>query len=183
MKAKELLSLLTPRVQRFHLAPGGIPNLTAEDIAHALGMIQNDLARVYARVKYADQMEYAEGLVLAIRRHILLRKLDEEWRIPRKEFILDMSYMMLAEAVDPNICLWCCGRAEIKPETGPVIVCGACQGQGRKKIRDRDRAHVMGISKQSWSSNWNDRYIEIQEETVDTWEDLFAGALKKRMRA
>jgi len=181
MNPKELLALLAPRVQRFHLAPGGIPSLTPEDVAHALGMIHNDLARVYARVKYAGQYEYSEGLALGLRRHILVKKVDENWRIPRKEFVLDMSFMMLAEAVDPNTCRWCWGRAEVKPEDGPVIVCSACDGQGRRKIRDLDRARIMGISKQSWSTNWAERYQEIQDETVHKWEDLFSGAMKKRM--
>lgn len=180
MKPQELLSFLTARVQRFHLSPGGIPSLTSDDVAHALGMIHNDLARAYARVKYAGQYNYSEGLALGLRRHILLKKVEDNWRIPRKEFILDMSYMMLAEAVDPNTCRWCWGRAEVKPENGPVIVCSACDGAGHRKIRDIDRARVMEVSKQSWS-NWSDRYKEIQEETVDKWEDLFAGALRKRL--
>jgi hypothetical protein len=181
MNPQEILSLLTARVQRFHLAPGGVPALTAEDVAHALGMIHNDLARVYARVKYSGQYEYAEGLALGLRRHILVKKTDDSWRIPRPDFVLDMSFMMLAEAIDPHTCRWCWGRAEVKPETGPVIVCSACDGSGRRKIKERDRARVMGIAESSWSDPWGKRYKDIQSDTVDKWEAIFVGAIKKRL--
>lgn len=181
MNPRELLALLTVRIQRFQLAPGGIPNITAQDVAQALGMIHNDEARIYARVKYAGQLEYAEGLALAIRRHIMTRKLDSGWRIPHPNFLLDMSFMMLAEAVDPHTCTWCDGRAEVRPETGPVIQCGACNGSGRREIRDGDRARLMGISKSSWSDPWGERYRETQIETVDKWEDICGSALKKRL--
>ena len=181
MNPRELLALLTARVQRFHLAPGGIPNITAQDIAQALGMIAIDEARIYARVKYCAQLEYADGLAWKIRLHIMTRKLQASWRIPHPDFLLDMSYLMLAESVDPHTCTWCHGRAEVKPETGPVITCGACEGTGRRRIRDTDRARLMGLSKSSWSDPWGERYREAQIETVDKWEDIVGGALKKRL--
>jgi len=180
---RELLALLTCRVQRFHLAPGGIPNITAEDVAAALGMMKNDEARIYARIKYCGQTEYADELARAMRRYILFRKADDGWRIPRPGFILAMSYLILSEAVDPHTCSWCEGRAEVRPEHGPVIVCEACQGSGRRRMKNGDRARLMGVSKSSWSDPWGDRYREIQIETVDKWEDMCGSALGKRLSA
>jgi len=180
---RELLSLLTARVQRFQVAPGGIPAITSDDIAHALGMIQHDTARLYARVKYAGEYKYAEGVALAIRRYILMNKLENHWRIPRPNFLFDMSCLMLAEAVDAHTCPWCDGRAEVRPESGPVIVCDACKGTGRRAIKDTDRARLLDVSRSSWSDTWGPRYKETQTETVDKWDDLIAGALRKRIRA
>lgn len=180
---RELLALLTAKVQRFQVAPGGIPAITPEDVSHALGMIHSDEARLYARLKYAGQSEYAEGVALAIRRHVLLRKADKNWRIPRKDWILDMAYMMLAESIDPNVCPWCVGRAEVRPEHGPTITCSACKGTGKKTMRDSDRARLMGVAKSRWSEVWGERYKECQIETLDKWEDIFSGALRKRLGA
>lgn len=168
-------------MQRFHLAPGGIPDLTAEDIAHALGMIASEEARLYARIKYCAQLEFAEDLARAMRRYILFRKVDDKWRIPRPDFLLDMTYLMLAEAVDPHTCSWCQGRAEVKPEQGPVIVCEACKGTGKRAMRDGDRARLMDISKSSWSETWGERYRDVQIETVDKYEDICGSALSKRL--
>lgn len=181
MDTKELLGLLTARVQRFHLAPGGIPKLTAEDVAHALGMIHNDQARFYARVKYAGQYEYADGLALYIRSRMLPHVASGEWRIHRKEFLLSMSYLMLAEAIDPMCCSWCNGRAELKPEKGPVIVCDACNGSGRRRVRELDRARLLDVTRQVWNNTWVDRYKDFKEQTVDKWEDIVSGALQKRL--
>lgn len=181
MDTKELLGLLTARVQRFHLAPGGIPKLTAQDVAHALGMIHNDQARLFGRAKYAGEYQYVEGLALYIRRQMLDRALEENWRIHRKEFCLSMSYLMLSEAIDPMCCSWCNGRAELKPETGPVIVCDACNGSGRRRVRELDRARLLGVTRQIWNNTWVDRYKDFKEQTVDKWEDLVSGALQKRL--
>lgn len=194
MNPKELLSLLTARVQRFHLAPGGTPALIAEDIAHALGMIKNDEARIYARVKYCEQFEYAEGVALAIRRFIMQKKLEASWRIPRPDFLLDLSLMILAEAIDPHICPWCAGRGNLILDReqaamirggreGQNIVCELCRGSRQVRMRDIDRANLMRISKQSWSQSWKGRYQETQAETVDAWESGFAGAISARINA
>lgn len=181
MDTRELLAILTARVQRFHLAPGGIPGLTAQDVAAALGMIHHPDARLYARVKYCGQMGFSESLALSIRRHMMTRKLDASWRIPEPGFLLKMAYLMLLEAVDPLTCKWCLGRAEVHPEIGPVIMCSACAGSGKQAMRDMDRAHLMGLSKSSWSDPWSGRYRDTQIQTIDVWEDLATSALKKRI--
>jgi hypothetical protein len=183
MDPQELLGLLTARVQRFHLAPGGIPKLTPQDVAHALGMIHNDQARLFARVKYAGQLQYVDGLALHIRKLMLDRAMDELWRIHRKDFCLSMAYLMLAESIDPMCCTWCNGRAEVKPEHGPVILCDACNGSGRRRLRELDRARLLGVTRQVWNNTWVDRYKDFKEQTVDKWEAMFEGALRKRLGA
>ena len=182
---RELLALLTAKIQRFQVAPGGIPAITPEDMAHTLGIIYNDNARLYARLKYCGESTYGEGLALCIRRHIMNKKLDGSWRVPRKEFLLELSYLILAEAVDPNVCSWCKGRGEVAPETGPVITCGGCQGGGRKAgpMLESDRARLLGLTRQAWNNTWSDRYKEVQAETVDKWEEVVRAAIKKRLRA
>jgi hypothetical protein len=179
--SRELFALLSAKVQRFHLAPGGIPALTAEDVAHALGMIQHDDARAFARMKYCAQWHFTEGLARAIRMHMMTRKLDDSWRIPRVGFLLDLAYLMLTEAIDPFTCTWCCGRAAIRDDKGLVIECQACDGSGKRPMRDMDRARMMNIPKSSWSDTWGARYRATQIDTVDVWEDVIGGALRRRI--
>jgi len=183
MNSQELLGLLTARVQRFHMAPGGIPRLTCNDVSHALGMIQNHDVTIYGRVKYCGQHEYAQDCAKAIRRHALIYRGDKRWRNPRENFMLDMAYVIMTEAVDPHTCTWCDGRGEVRPEHGPVIICDGCQGTGKRHIRGIDRARLLGMLESSWSDTWAERYREIQIATVDKWEDILAGALKKRLVA
>lgn len=181
MKLRELLALLTARVQRFHLAPGGIPNLTAEDMAHALGLLRQEEVRLYARIKYCGQVEYADKLAGRIRVYVMTRKLDSGWRIRRPDFLLDMAYLLIAESVDPGVCPTCIGRAEVRPETGPVIICPDCNGSGKRPWHDTDRARAMDLAKSSWCETWSDRYKEAKEETVDKWDAICGPALRKRL--
>jgi len=181
MNSRELLSLLTARVQRFHLAPGGVPNLTAEDVAHALGMLRQEQVRLYARIKYSGQIEYADKLAGMIRVHVMTKKLKAGWRIPRPDFLLDVGYLMIVESVDPNLCPTCDGRAEVHPEVGPVIMCEKCAGTGKRAWQDADRAAAVRLAKSSWSETWSDRYKEAKEETVDKWEAICGPALHKRL--
>lgn len=194
MNPRELLSLLTARVQRFHLAPGGIPNLTAEDVAAALGMIHHPEARLYARIKYCGQVAYAEELALAMRRYALDRIAKPEWEVPReapvgqdKEWWLDMCRMAVAESVDPHTCRTCLGRAETMIDS-KRIVCSDCRGTGRKELTQTDRARTMSITRKGWTqdqkrrgSSWAEIYRELQIATVDKYEDLIGGALRNRL--
>lgn len=180
--ARELLALLTCRVQRFHLAPGGIPNLTAEDIAHALGTIKNENARLYVHVKFAGQTELSDDLACAIRRHVMLYMLDK-WRvrrIPRPGFLLDLARLAVMEATDPLTCTTCGGVPTRTTVSGKMVTCADCNN-GRRKINAVDRALFVGISESSWSDLWSDRYRDMQIETVDKWEDIALGALAKRL--
>jgi len=186
--ARELLALLTTRIQRFSVTSGGVPAITADDVAHVLGLIAHDGARLYARVKYAGDMRYADGLAQAIRSQLIrTRMLEGElgkmWRVPRPDFLLDIARLIVAEAVDPHTCTWCDGRAEVRPENGAVIMCDACAGTGQRRIRDADRARLIGIAKSSWSETWSARYRDAQIETVDRWEDMIHRALRTRLRA
>lgn len=192
MNPRELLALLTARVQRFHLAPGGIPNITPEDIAHALGMIHHPEARLYARVKYCGQDMFAEELALSMRRHALMSIAKPEWKVPRelpirgdKEWWLDMCRLALIEAVDPMTCTWCNGRAEVQADS-KRIVCSNCRGTGKKGMNNASRARHMGVSREAWGKDsrkgqWATIYREIQVSTVDKYEDLVTGALRKRL--
>ena len=178
----ELLAFLTAKTQRFQVSPGGIPTLTPEDIAHALGLIKIPEAALYARVKYAGDPGL-EKLALAIRRWALLRKANAAWRIPRKDFLLDIARLVVWEDIDPHTCTTCFGRAEVRPKSGPVILCNACRGTGRQQIRDCDRARLVGLSRSSWSDPWADRCREIQIGTVDLWKSIFLSSVGKRLRA
>ena len=192
MNPHKLLALLTARVQRFHLAPGGIPNLTAEDIAHALGKIHHPESRLYARVKYCGQHMFAEELALSMRRYALMNIAKPEWKVPRKlpthgdkEWWLDMCRLVLIEAVDPLTCTWCDGRAEVQAES-KRIVCSNCRGTGKKSMTNADRARHMTISREAWGKEskkgqWSAIYRDIQLATTDKYEDLIVGAIRKRL--
>ncbi|MDD5189412.1 MAG: hypothetical protein PHE50_00035 [Dehalococcoidales bacterium] len=180
--SRELLGKLTAKVQHFALAPGGKPKYTAQDIAHILGIIKNEAVVLYARVKYCEQHEFSEDLTYLMRRKVFLDlPAIAKKKIPRPDWILNLCQMALIEATHNDVCTVCWGVGEILPDNAPRIVCGACDGYGDKKWRDNDRARLLEISKQSYSLSWAKLYREITQITISLYEDLLAGALKKRM--
>lgn len=158
---RELLGMLAAKVQHFSAAPGGIPALTPEDVAAALGMIQDPVARLYFRVKWVNQYSFAEELACDFRTRVAVTLDIGKWRVPRKEWIFDMCCLALAESIDPHVCLWCKGRGSAEIDSR-VVMCDNCKGTGHKQPTDSDRARLMGALKSSWSDTWGKRYQEIQ---------------------
>lgn len=176
---RELLALLTHKVQHFAVAASDFHKITPQDIAHALGKMHSEAARYFARVKYCGQIEFAERCA-ELGQIAMLQEIEdiEKWR-SRPYWVFDMCAMAIAEATHPQICPWCRGTAEIISQN-LRIVCEACRGSGHKVWRASDRANLMGISRQNWSA-WTERYKDIQVRTVDRYEDLLASALSKKM--
>lgn len=198
---RELLGLLTAKIQRFQLAPGGIPFLTQSDVAAALSYIgkYNSNAALYARFKYLKEYDRAEDLVYRMRLKVMQDLIAGDWKIPREGFLLDLCYLALAEAVDPHSCTWCLGREsvlvdkamaeealretrgdQVRIREGQVIVCSQCRGTGKRTIKDADRTRIMAVRPDVWSRQWRDKYKDIQVHTVDKWEDI-VGALRPRL--
>lgn len=183
----ELLSLLTAKVQHFAMAPGGVPDITADDLAFALATIENRNAVRYARLKYAHDLTVIEDLALAMRQQTTQFKSVGKWREGRKNWILDMCYLALIETIDPLTCPWCLGQEDRqvrKPgkgyRVGQIIRCDACKGTGRRKLRAVDRAKLMGIDQGSWSRPWAPRYEDIIAMPLN-WDGEIVTAVNKKI--
>lgn len=189
---RELFNLLCERVQQFSMAPGGIPALTQEDIAHALGKIQVvrsgdhvlstdhlEEAILLARIKFADERQHCEEFVLALRRIVGLRVDARHWKIPRANFILDMCWMALIEVIDPA-CDVCEGIAYRVVHSKPVV-CPECNGSGRFKITNERRAGFMLCSPSAWSQSWSERYLDIRAIPMG-WVEEIGPALKRKTK-
>ena len=178
---RELLAMLAVKVQRFQPSPGGIPVITAEDIAHILGMIKSTRAALYARIKYSGQDEYAKELSELMRTQVLSEVEDiARWKGKGGDWVLKLCQMALVESIDPNTCSWCNGVAEVTLEDGQRIECGGCNGSGHRPWRDKDRARLADISPSAWCNYWSERYRTIQQITCDRYEELICGAIAKR---
>jgi len=177
---RELLSLLSCKVQRFDVSPGGIATITPEDVAYILGTIKNTKATLFARIKYSGEVQYAPELSDLMRTQVL-QEVDgiAKWR-NGPDWILNLCRLALAEAIHPHTCSWCRGVAAVTTDDGQVITCGGCNGTGKRTMRDSDRAKLMDISKQAWSNHWVDRYGLLRNITVDRYEDILYGAINKR---
>lgn len=189
-RAAEMLGRLTAKVAAWEPAIREFNALTREDIALALSMVQIMPARLIARVKYADQEEYApeaiDAVLNAIERGALEVVVDkiaapERWRIPRPDFIRDMCRLALAEYLSPRICYRCHGRGYVtRRVTGKRDKCPTCYETGHIVYQAKDRCHILGVAPDAWSKSWKERYSAIQS-LFDKYDGLALGGVAKRM--
>ena len=179
MKASELLSLATARSLNWENLPGGIPNLTQQDVMYALACIHHDGAALLLRVKYADQKTYLPDLDNEL--HIAIIDLWKAKKWPSNDdFLRNLGRMALTEHISPRVCMRCGGwKHDI--ENGKVIQCRACRGTGRKKPSDSGRARLMGVTRDIWRRRWADKYYYIQA-LLDDWEGLGIGRATAKLR-
>jgi hypothetical protein len=186
---RELLARLTAKPQHFAQAPGGVTYLDQIDLAHVLGKIKHPYAKLYARVKYADQKVFADELAIGLRQEVCSKLQIGQWRIPRnkdgyprKDFILDLCRLALFESIDPGICMHCGGWGSELNDNGKIDPCRMCKSSGRYKIMEIDRAISMQLTKQSWGTPWGPRYREIVT-ILDRWDELIGGAVHNRLKS
>lgn len=178
---RELLTLLTDKVQQF-VTLGGNPYYTAEEVAYILAQIPNPNARLYARVKYAGQLAFANELALSMR--IELSSTDEirYWQVPRQDWILDLSRIALFEDIDPSKCKVCKG-IKFKLIGSKIEVCTGCGGSGNTYLSDAKRAELMQIDKSNWSRLWRDRYDFLRAHTIWSWDNMVGRVIQKHRNA
>lgn len=186
MNPGEIITYLNAKVQHFSMAPGGIPKLTSEDVSHILALVEKEAQKQgieqfvitqYIRLIHLGQGNLSENVARALRREIRLIKDSEGWRVPRKEFLLDMCLLALSEAHDARICPDCLGRAGGYIDSRYVI-CEPCKGTGKRKVTDKDRAQALNIHPDSFYNTWRKRYKLIQVR-IDKWEDIFQTSFRK----
>lgn len=172
MKSQELLALLTARVQRFQLAPGGIPDITQEDIAHAMGRIESKSGSVLIRVKYCGRAEDLHSLDLIIWTTIL--EMYPQWTgepgyVKGGEFVRKLCQMALAEHMDDHRCPVCKGTSsKIKEDLKNVfhqdqVYCETCGDSGKVYPTEEFRASMIGLNMRFWDRVWGEKYRKIQQ--------------------
>jgi hypothetical protein len=96
------------------------------------------LGAVLLRLKYAnDASSYQPALQLVVKR---MRRRQAEGRA----LLERIAARALHEYLD-ELCGRCSGRGMVYAAEQPVHVCPYCEGTGRKRHRDADRARALGV--------------------------------------
>lgn len=183
---REKLGLLNPKTLNF-TPLGGIPELTPDDINYLLARISEPAGKYLRLIHSSTSKEidkrWVLDVALALRREVAMFSGLEYWKIPRKEWILDMSAMALSETVSheigANICPKCDGRKDAVINNLKVV-CIGCGGSGVKPATQEDRAEIMGVDLDFWTT-WTQRYRRILN-IIDNWnsEIGLADAIRRK---
>lgn len=185
---REIFVLLNPKTMSLRpRISGGLSELSSEDMSYLKAHV-SEIASKYIDLLTSSSPgnhdeRWAYDIALDLRREVAALEALEYWKPPRKEWILDMTAMALAEVVSyeigENVCSWCDGRGEAKVNN-LIVKCDGCQGSGKKLVKQSDRAKMMGTSEDRWDE-WFNRYRRILG-IIDGWysEIGLAQALMRR---
>lgn len=173
----ELLRVLTTRIGSYSQrgGTGHRPELTqAEWGAVLCGLSES--ACVLARYLYVGE----EGLYLGSRdmpglypRSLpLVQELVRErgWTTKQSTFER-LANVALREISDVQRCDKCNGRGEVL-DGANIVVCGRCDGTGRQRVNNRERALLMGVSVETWKHTHAKKYSAIYKAMLDWFISL-----------
>lgn len=173
---RELLGMMTAHGCSMLGPAGGMPRLTAQDVAGAMGM--GKLPRhqgALLLVKFCADEALRHELWSYWFRRVVDHAVATGWRNnrrkgepappPRFQWLARRS---LEESLTDNLCRTCEGRADIRVG-GVVRLCPACLGTGRDYDSGREWARALDVDEKAYRNTWADRVQWCRGELL-TWE-------------
>ncbi len=157
-----------------------IPELTAEDIKSALGMIKHKDgiykgkphkgATLLLEVKYLDMHIFKADLFVELFQRVMVVADKENWTkqpYHRTELIWDMCKLALDEQIMPQLCDVCNGH-KVFESHNLIVDCQKCHATGRRNKDDQQ--YQLKLTDGGWKY-WRPNYRRILTK-LDTWEGI-----------
>lgn len=188
---RELLSLLTEKIINLEsVTYGGIPEITEEDMSHAMGFIRDKKAALLIGVRYCGRTEDIRELDYAL--WLTALDLFPKWRrensyIRGAELIRRMCQMAINEYMDEHRCPACQGTSPKLKENlkqafhGDHTFCETCKDSGRVFPTEAFRAEVMKMDARLWENVWAEKFRRIQL-ILHSWESSAVSDLYDALR-
>lgn len=185
-----VFALMTARSPQFKPGNGGLPQITGEDVAFALGCCRHPGQQAFLRMKYTQDFAVfgqAHDPLLAIMQREAQKR---HWRNPDKKtlWLLSMAALWYMGCVSDVLlrqsefarmlshCRDCHGRGVIMrkiPEAGKLlkkpVPCPLCDGTGRPQLKTQAMADFLEIDWHSWRDTWEARF-DLAVQILDRWE-------------
>ena len=178
---KKLIARLNAKPAQFDRAPSGTDGITSLDVAHVLGLNKNAIQTMLVRVKFACDAATIPMLVDAVTAIVEAKGLRQKWVMRKPDTIKRMVVLALREreVIRPRRhltiidspyeagaekCRGCHGvgrRYSTRQEK--IITCERCKGIGDRHWSDAERAGHLGMRPQSWSEQWERRFLDVVE--------------------
>lgn len=164
---------------------GGIPTLTAQDVAGALGMA--DISReayLYGLLKYTEDKKVIHELDKLTQHAVILFALKQGWREPFPDdkkrslfFFLQMGRLLINELVGENLCGTCDGSGTYKHKK---FMRKCTCDDGRRPMKKSEQAKFCGVHYDTWRNKWFDRYQKCLEH-FQMWDNEIADGIKNKI--
>lgn len=179
MDVAELMAMMTPHGPKPGHVPGGIPSLTALDVAGAMGMghLKPEWAALVL-VKYCGDSSPVHGLWSIWFRRLMRHKACQGWEtIPGQ--VERLSISTLDEAIGSHACRRCGGTGAGIID-GSLKACPACDGLGRQYPGERQMAGALLVSRHAYRTQWAGRVDWCRRE-LQGWERQALGAISRAL--
>jgi hypothetical protein len=162
---------------------GGIPELTAADIAGAVGYVDGVAAQYLVLYLWAghDTLRDRQRLCLYLAGEASRWAREEGWKDGKPGELQRLAGMALDEMADASdyVCRTCSGSGGITLPNGKPAICSACGGVGRHWRGERLNASRWGCTREVWRS----RYAAVYRRMVAMLSEMESLALGQIARA
>jgi ribosomal protein L40E len=176
MSKAELMAKMTPHgVQITGMGFGGTTNLSALDVAGALGMGGlSHPAYLFGLLKYCGDHQVLGRLDRIVRGYVFTLGKAERWNLTDDQ-ICGLSRLAVFENLHVRTCGKCNGSGTIAAKA-----CDKCEGTGRLPMSNRQRATIAGIPETSFRREWKSRAQRCYG-IVQNWESELITHLHKQL--
>lgn len=146
---------------------GAAPEITAADVAHALGTIIDIEPAIAIRAVWAGDRAAQFKLEKLILNLVYETAKNKRWQYRDKSQLNRLALLCLELAIKPQLCSSCKGRGFIlQTENSPQEKCGVCDGSGVGGYSDSRMANELGIDRMGWTRLWEERYKQVTEVII-----------------
>ena len=195
MNPARAAALLNGRAQSFSIGLGG-DRITDQDIAHALGKLWHEGARLYGRAKWAGQEQYFVPLLAHFLNSVKALQSLDCWTDIKPGELERIAKLALVESLYPKLCSTCGGlgalmvekqkrgrpRLKKTPTAVLKIPCPKCRGEGIQEHAEFALAKTAQVSRRRWANVWSSRYHGQIMPLVDKYERLFWVGIRRALR-
>jgi hypothetical protein len=174
----EILTLLNAKSCRLDGAGGGgLPSVTASDLAAAVAMANLPKGAWYlGLVLFCGQDDALRDFEYAIWLHAVGVANKRGWKIDTgKQQLRGISRVAMRLVVDPFRCRYC-GGGGFNQHHKP---CRRCAGSGMAVISQRQLAKLASIPQRTWLDTWAARCADIERDVIG-WRDQLERGLSKQ---
>lgn len=150
----ELIARLNPKAQGLEQGPPTFGAISQIDIAHAIAHVPDEGARLLVRVRYAEQPEFRQELILHVTERLIRRASQQKWR--NRKPLPQLAAVAVDTFTRPRRCSACRGIGE-RMWGHRKIVCQQCGGSTWNPYRPSELARAMGVSWHAWENTWAER--------------------------
>ncbi len=157
----EILTRLNPRISQIdNIGISTAGGITSSDIAAACAGIDKT-GELIILAKICGYRDVHEPLFYRMYREAIDLAIKGNWKVGERgeDRIRSVLQLAIYESVTQLVCPSCKGTKQ--NPANPTKSCIPCNGIGKWRMTDEQKAAVVGISKQAWSKTWQYRYDDM----------------------